>query len=583
MHERPIDATFNRQRTVQNEVVTELVLETALPLILTQDANKANEPNHQFVPESADLKVFGDEVTILGKLSFPGRAVQIFSRLLRAKADGGVQAAISVDGPELPEILAKPTALPKGESPPDRPTTVKVWKGKKGDDGYNERVQPAPMDREKMEPGMAGWSGPDHPGEMNGEPGGGEKGRAAGVIFLLCGETDFASPLGLSAVGGPGGDGQPGQDGADGGNGGKGFDAKVEAAFFGTYRKSTAGGDGGTGGNGGAGGRCGQGGDGGKIIVHSLSTSPPVTTASDGGKPGGPGAGGKRGEKGVGGKGGDSTWLALTMGPGREIPGSLNGKDGQAGSSGETGKDAQPAQSGSASINPRSKVPKDVLAQLASVSQLQMLFERARAEYLVTEPVRYELQLQSVVGTKDIVARGRNLVVAAAVGPSLHVRVFDTNGTLAVDIRENALSSGERLDALKQRLKALKLKFAPAIELSPRGVVLAGGWVKEADPEPEGGWRRPLIEALIDNEDLSEDHPDSPRWGRDETVTYLEGMPESILVHRVASIAFLLRVGTHDSAALRRMTVSQLKPALFWRYRNYLAYDATNLSTTPGS
>ncbi len=571
MQERPIDATFNCQRTVQNDLVTELVLETALPLILTQDANKANEPNYQFVPESADLKVFGDDVTILGKLSCPGCAVQIFSRLLRAKPDGGVPPAISVDGPELPEKLAKPTALPKGESPPDRPTTVKLWKGKKGDDGYNDRVQPWPLEHEKMEPGKAGWSGPDHPGEMNGEPGNrGEKGTAAGVIFLLCGETDFASPLGLSAVGGPGGDGQPGQDGADGGDGGKGFDAKVEVPVLNTYRMSTAGGDGGTGGNGGVGGQGGQGGDGGKIIVHSLSTSPPVTTASDGGKPGSPGAGGKRGEKGFGGNGGDSTWVSVTMGPGREIPRSPRGNDGQAGSPGKTGNDAQPAQSGSASVNPRSKVPKDVLAKLDSVSQLQMLFERARAEYLVTEPVCYELQLQSVVTTNDIVARGRNLVVVAAVNytwppaSSLHVRVFDSNGTLAVDMPEDALCGEERLDALKQRLTALKLDFAPAIEFSPRGVLLAGGWVKEADPEPVGGWRRRLIETLIDNldnQDLSDD-PAFRGWGRDETIRYLDGFPESILVHRVAVIAFLLRVGAYDSAALRRMTLSQLGAAL---------------------
>ncbi len=567
MQERPIDAAFNCQRTLQDGLVTELVLETALPLILTQDANKANEPNHQIVPETADLKVFGDDVTILGKLSCPGRAVQIFSRLLRAKADGDVPPAISVDGPELPEKLANPTALPKGESPPGRPK-VKLRKGTKGDDGYNDRVEPFPLEHEKAEPGKAGWSGPDHPGEMNGEPGNpGEKGTAAGVIFLLCGETDFASPLGLSAVGGRGGDGQPGQDGADGGDGGKGFDVKVEVPLFHTYRRSTAGGDGGTGGNGGVGGQGGQGGDGGKIIVHSLSTSPSVTTASDGGKPGSPGAGGKRGEKGFGGMGGASGLMPVSMGPPHELPGSPRGNDGHAGSPGDTGKDAQPAQSGSASVNPRSKVPKDVLARLASVSQLQMLFERTRAEYLVTEPVGYELQLQSVVTTNDIVARGRNLVVAAAVSytwppraGSLYVRVFDTNGTLAVDMPEDALCGEERLDALKQRLTALKLNFAPAIEFSPRGVLLAGGWVKEADPEPVGGWRRRLIEALIDNldnQDLSDD-PDFRGWGRDETIRFLEGFPESLLVHRVAAIAFLLRVGAFDSAALRRMTGPQL-------------------------
>src|SRR5262249_37136892 len=160
--------------------------------------------------------------------------------------------------------------------------------------------------------------------------------RAAGAIFLLCGETDFASPLGLSAVGGPGGDGQPGQDGADGGDGGKGFAAKVEVPIFGTYRKSTAGGGGGAGGNGGGGG---PGGERGKIIVRWLWTAPAVTTASDGGKPGSPGAGGKRGEKGLGGMGGNSDWISVTMGPGREIPGSPGGNDGQVGSPGDTGND----------------------------------------------------------------------------------------------------------------------------------------------------------------------------------------------------------------------------------------------------
>ena len=444
MHERPIDATFNRQRTVQNDLVTGLILETALPLILTQDANKANEPNHQFVPESADLKVLGDEVTILGKLSCPGHAVQIFSRLLRAKADGGVPPAISVDGPELPENLAKPTALPKGLPPPDRPTTGQA-RGREGKatTARTSGSNPPPLSARRWSRARPAGRG-RIPGEMNGEPGkgGGRKGEPPAPIFLLCGETDFASPLGLSAVGGPGGDGQPGQDGADGGDGGKGFDAKMESLDRHLQDVDRRRGWG-TGANGGVGGRGGQGGDGGKIIVHSLSTSPPVTIASDGGKPGSPGAGGKLGEKGLGGMGGDSTWRQMVMGPGSEIPGSPKGNDGQAGSPGETGKDAQPAQSGSASVNPRSKVPKDA-GPARERQPAADAFQRARAEYLVTEPVRYELQLQSVVRTKDIVARGRNLVVAAAVGSdladlgtkkalddlgaSLHVRVFDTTG-----------------------------------------------------------------------------------------------------------------------------------------------------------
>ena len=84
MYERSIDSAFNRQRTTEKrtignkevEVVTELIIETALPLVLIQDADKANEPNHQFVPESAHLRVFGEDVTILGRLSCPGRSVR---------------------------------------------------------------------------------------------------------------------------------------------------------------------------------------------------------------------------------------------------------------------------------------------------------------------------------------------------------------------------------------------------------------------------------------------------------------------------------------------------------------------------
>ena len=567
MQERPIDAAFNCQRTLQDGLVTELVLETALPLILTQDANKANEPNHQIVPETADLKVFGDDVTMLGKQRLPGaRRCRFSPGCCGPKPMATFRRRSASTARSCRKNWPTRQPFPRGSRRPAGRRSS-CGRERKATTATTTGSNPSPLSMRRRSRARPAGRHPAHPGEMNGEPGNpGEKGTAAGVIFLLCGETDFASPLGLSAVGGRGGDGQPGQDGADGGDGGKGFDVKVEVPLFHTYRRSTAGGDGGTGGNGGVGGQGGQGGDGGKIIVHSLSTSPSVTTASDGGKPGSPGAGGKRGEKGFGGMGGASGLMPVSMGPPHELPGSPRGNDGAASRvPGDTGKEAQPAQSGSASVNPRSKVQKDVLARLASVSQLQMLFERTRAEGLVTESVGYELQLQSVVTTNDIVARGRNLVVAAAVSytwppraGSLYVRVFDTDGTLAVDIPEDALCGEERLDALKQRLTALKLNFAPAIEFSPRGVLLAGGSVKEADPEPVGGWRRRLIEALIDNldnQDLSDD-PDLRGWGRDETIRFLEESPESLLVHRVAAIAFLLRVGAFDSAALRRISGS---------------------------
>ncbi|HEY7317181.1 MAG TPA: hypothetical protein VIE89_06380, partial [Candidatus Binatia bacterium] len=404
MQERPIDSTFNRQRTVERrsvggtevEVVTELVLETALPLVLTQDAGRANEPNCQFVPESAHLKVFGDDVTVLGRLSLPGRTVQIFSRVLRARADGDVPPAISVDGPELPEALAKPKALPKGESPPDRPTKSKVAKGRKGDDGYNDRVEPLPLRTARKEPGKPGWSGADHPDEMNGEPGrDGEKGFPAGAIFILCGEADLDGVLSLSAVGGPAGEGQPGQDGADGGDGGKGLLPQVVNWFLESYKSSVAGGDGGNGGNGGPGGRGGQGGDGGKIVVHSLSALPRVATACAGGKGSVPGFGGRGGERGRGGETGWEKGKRLAVGLHKSITGAPDGKDGQPGAEGPTGEEAPIAQSGSARVT-SGEVSKEALAELASVSQLQMLFERVRADYLVTEPQSCDLHLQSV-------------------------------------------------------------------------------------------------------------------------------------------------------------------------------------------
>lgn len=556
MHERPIDPAFNRQRTIENEVVTELVLETALPLILTQDASKANEPNHQFVPESASLKVFGDDVTVLGRLSCPGRTVHIFSRMLRARADGDVPPAISVDGAELPEALAKPKAK------------LKLQKGIKGDDGYNEQAEPIHLSHEKIVPGKAGWSGPDHPNEMNGEPGeDGKKGLRGGAIFILCGESEFGVALNLSAVGGPGGDGQPGQDGADGGDGGKGFDAKAENPLIGSYRKSTAGGDGGTGGNGGPGGQGGQGGDGGRIIVHSLSTSPPVATAVEGGKGGPAGTGGKRGEKGWGGAGGDSAWLSMVMGSGREIPGSSAGKDGEPGVAGPTGKDAPGSLPGSAGIS-TGKVSKETLAEFASVSQLQMLFERIRADYLVTEPPRYELRLQSVVRTKDLGAEGRNLVVLAAVGTRQHVRIFDPRGTMVVDTAERDLPGGERLVALKERLKALKLNFAPAIEMTPRGALLAGNWVKETDPEPQGGWRGALLRVLHANADT-------------KASGFYAQLDDRGLSGMVAAIAFLLRTGVRDQRALQWMAPNQQKNALVEAIQNFTGQSWEELAGLP--
>jgi hypothetical protein len=542
------------KETIEGQVfewVAELVIETALPLVLTQDPRKANKPNHQFIPDSARLKVYADEVTILGKLSM--RNVEIFARLLRTRADGDVQPAISVDGPAWPKKDANPRALNKGETP-ERSTKVKVPKGKKGEPGFNEQAAAAHLPKERKEPGENGWSAPQHPDEMNGEPGrNGKEGNRAGDIFIVCEQTDFSAPLSLSAVGGPGGKGQDGQPGADGGDGGKGFDADPDVQPV-TYKHSTAGGNGGQGGNGGDGGQGGKGGDGGAIVFRSISTSPSVTTVCEGGTSGPPGEGGARGEGGLRGEGGKSGVFRIRGFASTDIPASPPGEHGQPGNVGNRGPAALLSNAGSAKVD-TGQVNIEKLAELASVSQLQMLFERIRAVYLVTEPQPYDLLLQSVIRSKDIVEKGRNLVVAAAVGSRLHIRAFDANGNKVVDKPESELMGGERLDALKQRLQALGLRFEP-LDLTPRGVLLAGGWVTATAPEPAGGWRGALLNTLNDHANTT---------GQS---SYYAQLDDRNLARMVAAAAFLLKAAVCDKRTLQRKLANQQKQLLIEAIQN---------------
>jgi hypothetical protein len=328
----------------------------------------------------------------------------------------------------------------------------------------------------------------------------------------------------------------------------------VVDSFAGTFRTSTAGGHGGKGGNGGPGGRGGPGGDGGSIILFSISTAPPVVTVCAGGGGGAPGEGGRRGGVGSGGPRGKSTRIHVGQGNWREIAESAAGNSGHPGEPGGSGATAPPSKEGSVAVRTR-PVDNEVLAKLASVSQLQMLFESIRGQYLVTEPQRYELLLQSVVKSKDIVAKGRNLVAAAAVGNRLHLRVFDSSGSIALDKPESELAVGERLQALKEKLKALGLRFGPAVEMTPRGVLLAGKWASETAREPSGGWRGALINVLIDNTDVS-------YHGPVEAVRYYGQLDDGNLAGQVAAIAFLLQSGGYDRPALQRMTPKKQREAL---------------------
>ena len=525
-----IDWTFNLQRTeeeqtvrgIKRKVVTSLEVETALPLVLTQNAAKAGNENHLFVPESASLTIFGDEVTISGPLKTPGRKIVIFARALRAEADGANDPVICVDGAAWSENEAKPKA--KG----------KLAKGQNGSDGYNQRVQPIPLPNEREVPGQPGWSAADHPDKMNGEGGEhGLQGQAAGHVWILCQKTDFGGSdgkLGISAVGGLGGEGQPGQEGADGGDGGKGSDFKRE--FIG-YRLPTNGGDGGIGGAGGTGGQGGQGGDGGNIVVHSLTALPALTVAFQGGNGGAPGArgkGGSGGGQGLGGAGGFYAPPGSALG--REIAAASDGRRGRDGDNGLEGPKAPESQAGSASLT-NHEVPNTAVAELASVSQLQMLFERARADYLVTEKPSYTLRLMTIATKEELPDLGNNAVVVAFIGGAFHIRIFDADGEMAVDKPQSELGANV------------------ATEIgSLRGVLQAGRWStdEELNKATEDNKRNHLIWVLCQL--------------TNQTAGWFQARDNPEVIGLGAVTAFLLRQGMKDKQWLKAHSPDEHRNAL---------------------
>jgi hypothetical protein len=398
MVQKPISHTFNRQTATKEvtvagkteTVITALVIEAAEPVILTQDRALLGQPGHQYVPPTANLRVYGDVVTIKGELRLFGKDLLIVARkLLALPAEHA--PVIRVDGRPLEDEVGKPKALLKGVNPPDNPAKGKIVKGQTGAPGYNTRIEPLPAADSSWADGGAGWSGPAYQAQMYGENGhDGAPGNRGGAVSILCDTLTVVERrvLYISTVGGTGGDGQSGQDGADGGDGGPGFDA-VALPFY-AYKNSTAGGNGGRGGAGGKGGRGGQGGSGGEVQVHVLSGEPPVSPVIDGGRRGEPGEGGAGGNPGRGGRAGLSADIAthrLYDDRDEMSRPSPAGRDGTFGSSLGRG-DADPAPPSTDGLVRLShgKLDKGVVTSNASVSQLVMMFERVRADYLVTDP-----------------------------------------------------------------------------------------------------------------------------------------------------------------------------------------------------
>lgn len=460
------DPLFARRETTESrtvdgrtaDVVTRLVIEAAMPIVLTQDLAKKDLPWHQFVPPSADLEVYADTVTVSGRLGMPGRAVSIFSRVLRVEQGrDGEAPAIVVDGPDLPEKVAHPVGLLLGEATDEVPSKVKVAVGNKGSGGWNNSA----FVRDRGDGGR-GQSGSDDPDRMNGAHGrDGKKGNAAGLVRIVCDRNELAAPglkLRISAVGGRGGDGQNGQPAAQGGPGGDGFNG--EKGAFGGVFVPTDGGPGGRGGNGGNGGTGGPGGDGGSIVVRCLQQKLEADPVFGGGPGGKPGEGGARGEGGTGGKGGHGArdrWL--------RVPSAHDGGRGEPGTPGNRGGEAPASKGGSSDIKD-GPVDLNQLAEYASVTQLHMMVDRMRAVYLVTEPPVYHLKQMLVTVVEELPRTGRNLVILALVSTGLHVRVFDAAGRVVVDKPQLALPAGALMDQVRD-----------LFEFDIGRVLVAGKWL----------------------------------------------------------------------------------------------------------
>ncbi len=268
---------------------------TERPLTLTQDT-KAPAACFQ-VPPNTDLEVFGDEVTIRGRIEALGKMIKIFARVLTlegVKTPSGVQPAeLNVDGKEGAGLAA----------------IAALAEGTRGDSGFNDCILPDPSEGCQMKAGGNGQSAADPINtSMHGNQGDpGNTGGNGGGIFVVC-DSFFPHdrPLVLSAKGGRGGQGQEGQGGAKGGDGGDGSAPVTDIGFMNLgYKIPTSGGNGGVGGDGGRGGRGGNGGNGGRIVFRCVNEKnlpgDNIIAFVDGGSKGDPGPGGNAGAKGRGG------------------------------------------------------------------------------------------------------------------------------------------------------------------------------------------------------------------------------------------------------------------------------------------
>ena len=385
-----IDQSYNYQPEMNKidgkDVVVGGILETSHNLILHPPGlppRSIEDPLASCfpVPRNAHLTVYGDVVTINGKILAPGRKIRIIARLLGVDTTPDTAPAeINVDG-----MLG---AAPDGAllSPYKKPDA-----GVPGTNGYSRFTTDTP--------GGTGKTGePGKPGKE------GNKGQPGGTIEIYCGEIEKGSQLTLSAAGGRGGKGQTGMAGGPGGDGGIGADAAE--GFLGWYKNATEGGRGGTGGTGGPGGPGGPGGAGGHIKVVALKGPlegiqlgdfKKCVQRGDGGEKGDGGAPGPEGNPGLGGQEydyiqghRDSKPLPVFQGRRAKAGGSaLPATASQKGGEGKKGLDTGKAEAIRPPLDPSGKPDYVELAKQIPLSQLRMMFHKARMAFLAAgEPSR---------------------------------------------------------------------------------------------------------------------------------------------------------------------------------------------------
>src|SRR5690349_1715121 len=87
-------ASFYRLLVTQGTPAVGVALKvvTSDALLLTQDAN-VRQAGAQHVPNSVDLEIYADVLTICGPLELPGRTVKLFCREFRTQSDSNRRTA----------------------------------------------------------------------------------------------------------------------------------------------------------------------------------------------------------------------------------------------------------------------------------------------------------------------------------------------------------------------------------------------------------------------------------------------------------------------------------------------------------